>query len=1056
MKKQIFLVSIILLFNITIMGVAQNFPAVLIKDENSDQHKPLRLFSLSIDVKVVANLATTTMSMTFYNDLSRILEGELYFPLGEGQTVSRFAMDVNGKLREGVVVEKAKGRQVFESIVRQGIDPGLLEWTKGNKFKSRVYPIPPKGYKKIVIAYEQQLLDTDDGFLYTLPLNFKDKVDEFSIRVEVFKQTITPDLSKNKLQNLHFRKWRESYLAETEFKNFLPNRQLVFALPKEESRQRIFVEEDKNGENYFFINIEPDLKNKTKELPKTVALFWDVSASAAGKEIDKELAVLNSYFKKIGDLKIELVVFSNEVHEKEIFELRDGNSTLLFYKIKNLAYDGGTQLGALNLNDYTCDEVIISSDGISNFGKEEIILSQVPVIVLNSCLSAEHAYLKYITQRTAGVYLNLNTLTIDQALMLLISQTYVFISAEYADDEITETYPSISSVVQKDFSISGKLKSHKAQIVLNFGFGNKIHDSKTIILDKEKYFSESGMVKRMWGQKKIAELDMLFEKNEEEITTLGKELSIVTRNTSLIVLDRLEDYLQHRITPPEELQKEYFAQLTKMKEQKEQTEKEHIEKVIEMFQKRLAWWNTEFPMDDPVITKDKITEADLDESPRARRQAARHQMEEEVSGTGILGVLSAAGEGSEEFENLDDVLSGIGGLQSVSPSTRRGGRADQNDIGGDQAISEGTITLTKWDPATPYLKAMKGVADEQLYTSYLEHKNDYGNSSAFFLDMSDFFLDKNKPELSLRILSNIAEMELENHQLLRILGHRLNQIGQHELSLFIFEEVLEIREEEPQSYRDLGLTYAANGRFQESIDMLYTVVKKSWDNRFPEIELIVLNELNSIVASSKKVLDLSNIDNRLLKNLPVDIRVVLNWDADNTDMDLWITDPNNEKCIYDNPDTYLGGHLSRDFTGGYGPEEFILKKAKSGKYTVQVDYYGNQQQTISGATTVQVELILNYGKTDEQRKAITLRLKDVKEVVDIAEFEFKPGDINTFADMKIDSRAKSAAIMISHYGKGPMSFYSDGRILLGLILLISLIIFSLYQLFIKKIRRQSK
>ncbi|MBT4225217.1 MAG: hypothetical protein HOD72_12200 [Opitutae bacterium] len=90
-------------------------------------------------------LAVTTISMNFHNDLNRVLEGRLNFPLGEGQTFSRFAMTVNGKLREGVVVEKAKCRQVFENIVRQGGDPGLLEWTKGNVFKACVYPIPEGG-----------------------------------------------------------------------------------------------------------------------------------------------------------------------------------------------------------------------------------------------------------------------------------------------------------------------------------------------------------------------------------------------------------------------------------------------------------------------------------------------------------------------------------------------------------------------------------------------------------------------------------------------------------------------------------------------------------------------------------------------------------------------------------------------------------------------------------------------------------------------------------------------------------------------------------------------
>ena len=198
---------------------------------------------LTIDVKVVANLAVTTMTMNFHNDLNRVLEGRLNFPLGEGQTVSRFAMTVNGKLREGVVVEKAKGRQVFESIVRQGIDPGLLEWTKGNVFKARVYPIPSKGDKKIVIAYEQELKDAGKGFLYSLPLHFKAKVDRFHLRVEVFKQEVVPDLGSNELANLRFEKWNESFLAETKQENYLPNQSLAFLLPKQGDRQRIFVEE---------------------------------------------------------------------------------------------------------------------------------------------------------------------------------------------------------------------------------------------------------------------------------------------------------------------------------------------------------------------------------------------------------------------------------------------------------------------------------------------------------------------------------------------------------------------------------------------------------------------------------------------------------------------------------------------------------------------------------------------------------------------------------------------------------------------------------------------
>ena len=55
-----------------------NFPAVMVKDQ-SGTSAPIQLSDLKIDVRVIGNIATTTMEMTFYNDSSTILEGQLYF-----------------------------------------------------------------------------------------------------------------------------------------------------------------------------------------------------------------------------------------------------------------------------------------------------------------------------------------------------------------------------------------------------------------------------------------------------------------------------------------------------------------------------------------------------------------------------------------------------------------------------------------------------------------------------------------------------------------------------------------------------------------------------------------------------------------------------------------------------------------------------------------------------------------------------------------------------------------------------------------------------------------
>ena len=147
--------------------------------------------------------------------------------------------------------------------------------------------------------------------------------------------------------------------------------------------------------------------------------------------------------------------------------------------------------------------------------------------------------------------------------------------------------------------------------------------------------------------------------------------------------------------------------------------------------------------------------------------------------------------------------------------------------------------------------------------------------------------------------------------------------------------------------------------------------------------------MNAIIATSPKPLDTAFIDRRLLQNMPLDLRVVLSWDSDNSDMDLWVTDPNGEKCYYANNRTYQGGLISNDFTGGYGPEEFVLRDAKPGKYRVEAHYFGDRQQIVTGATTLSLSLSTAWASPGQQDQTVTLRLSGKDESVLVGEFEVK-------------------------------------------------------------------
>ena len=236
-------------------------------------------------------------------------------------------------------------------------------------------------------------------------------------------------------------------------------------------------------------------------------------------------------------------------------------------------------------------------------------------------------------------------------------------------------------------------------------------------------------------------------------------------------------------------------------------------------------------------------------------------------------------------------------------------------------------------------------------------------------------------------------MDLQNRQVLRLLAYRLQQAGEVANAVPLFDRVLELAPNEPQSYRDLGLALAESGQAQKAVARLYEVVTGRWDGRFPDIDLIALAELNGIVARAARdgrPLDLSGIEPRLLRNLPLDVRVVLAWDADATDVDLHVVDPNGDEVYYGRNLSYQGGTISRDATGGYGPEEFSLKVAKPGKYRVEANFFGHRQQVLTSSTGLMLWLSSGFGTARQQDRRTTLRLKSQGgQRVVVGEFEVK-------------------------------------------------------------------
>jgi len=1042
------------------------------------------------DIRVRGHLATTTIEMTFYNPNNRVLEGELVFPLGEGQTIAGYALEVNGSMRQAVVVEKQKGREVFEDVVRRGIDPGLAEITKGNVFRTRVYPLPPRGTKRVTVSFEQELADDGSGFRYLLPMALTEKVKRFHARAEVVKQENAPiPDSGSKAEVLTFEKWRDSFVAELTKEDYTPDKPLSFTVPKLPDRPQVFLVNDRlePEKMYFNARVEPEIPPMEIEAtPRHIALFYDASGSALKRDRKREADFLKTWLKALQNVSVDLIAFRNDADAPVSFTIKNGDASDLLKAIEALPIDGGTSLGAVDIGAVKeADTVVLMSDGFSNFGPSEPKLTgadgKAPrVFAIQAAQMVDAANLQRITRKCGGRVLDLIAMKDDVAIGAMRGESFQFLGAKVLSGKATEIVPSHPEPVVRGFTLAGQCRG-KCELELSFGYTGKALVTRRISLNPDDALEPAAgdAVRRLWAQRKIAELSLDPKENESAITALGKEHRVVTSGTSLIVLDRIEDYARHQIEPAEpELREQYATLLRSMpKDPRRRDEAAHLDEVAKQWNEFKAWHAQRHPWLETVLkpaaerearlyqtlatpdggkaklsTQDAVQARELlerakelaeswnKEGRKAETRAAwereatdvmlavdaLHQRrieafpESEVSrgdGNGrpaapaeVGFAYSGAGESRRAMPRSEAAAAPAGPPPVLSPTPlaaadmtpgQRGaqaGRALKEDDSKDshQFSLSGAIQIKAWDPNTPYLKKLKNADD--AYEAYLRQRKDYAESSAFFLDCADYFREVKKDDrIALRVLSNLAEMQLENAPLLRILAYRLQQLGKHELAVPLFEEVLQMRGEEPQSRRDLALSLSRmeHPDFSRAARLLWEVVKTTWDARFPGIEIIALHELNDLMARGGKEADLAEagIEKRFLDAVPVDLRVVLTWDADNTDIDLWVTDPAGETCIYNHNTTQTGGRMSHDFTRGYGPEVFTIRRALPGTYTVRVNYYGNTQQKLAGATTVQVEFQTSFDQKGSKRESVTRRLQEKREVIEIGKFVFRPETI---------------------------------------------------------------
>jgi hypothetical protein len=251
---------------------------------------------------------------------------------------------------------------------------------------------------------------------------------------------------------------------------------------------------------------------------------------------------------------------------------------------------------------------------------------------------------------------------------------------------------------------------------------------------------------------------------------------------------------------------------------------------------------------------------------------------------------------------------------------------------------------------------------------------------------------------AVRVLSSIIEEHPGRGDALRLVGYRLLDMRQPALAAGLFGRVLRQRPFEPHSFRDLARSLEEARRYPLAALLYEGVLAGTWHNRFgAALQTVTQEEYARLLRLALREGPLSKAQRdfftaRLAKvggaEQAAELRVSITWNTDNTDVDLWVIEPDGTRVYYQQPRSASGGVLSQDQTQGYGPERYHIAAARKGTYKVLVHYYRANANLLGGETHVSVVITRHAGTEREKVERRTVILRRDGEQVKVADVQF--------------------------------------------------------------------
>lgn len=784
----------------------------------------------------------------------------------------------------------------------------------------------------LTIAWRQNLGYHRGDFSFKNSLDFLGSPDTLQLAIRFSKQRFAP-LVRSSTIPLKFRRFQGDFLARQTIVHPRRPGLLEISLPAKPEEPRAWIGSG-NDTLPFAVECIFSSPNSFRKKPRSLDVFWDCSFSGGHRNISRELAVLESYLRNLEDVQVRVHPLAHLFLTPQAFQVVDGDATELLSYLKGLVYDGHPT----NQEKWP----VIPGDEVLLFPGANPRLVSHPNNLGRQvyCLQSTSILNKYInTLPTSSHLLDLN-ITSKRGILDQMDREVVSLEV-MPDQHLFDVQVHASDKTPEVFMVTGKFLRGKKNLNLVLKASNRTLAKHSVPLP-ESASSDPG-------------------------TTI-----LINRGLfPTPFLPRLVNLQPPTGSPPD----------SRVPEPDDLVFRQGI--LQETWTDLSQWYDGLAP---PIYATGEPGGNWPVPAPRPNWELEdgfyamtfpRVRMEE--------GELIAV---DQETSSGDQIW-----VQHRRQEARWGDLANNGfwlaaDLDKDKLLQE-LDQPPGWQQSASYLDTLVN-ATEQPWQAYAALRKQWQASPSFFIDAADHFIRLGEIDHAEIVLSNLLAPGHEAPEVLRAAAHRLQALGRDDLALLFFERVYQARPGIPPVIRDCALALAQQGQWQAALNRLLEALyspPELFRQQSPGLRSILLTELNHLLAASEVPLDRSQIPSGWVRPLPLDLRVVIDWNRSDTDVDLWVTDPNGEKCNFDLPFTQLGGKLAGDVTDGFGPEAFALKDAAPGKYLIEVEYDDDPELKLSGPSFVKVTIFTDYGRPTEQKQVIPLRLEKTSDQVQVATVE---------------------------------------------------------------------